>query len=987
MVKNFSTLFMDNFFENLLISVNNVEDELLCLIYKALNDEFASISSLHDFDKFLKNSKCGYLLNGVVHKYEVRLFFQNILQPIITQLIIKRNEKWSFNVDLIKKFISETLEETEGTSIYEKDQKKLFHTIRNTFYKNYLPSLDDKYLEKYKNQCENNIIKEYCDKQLKENDSNRKFVSSTHFIELIYKEENAEEILNLYIKCFMSVQRILIAIFKKLSDNSQAMPYIIRCICKMIKCIIKKKFPDASTMDIYKFVAKFFFKIFNRYLKTFDTEIFIDLIIDEQLTEKINIITVLINMIIKGDLFNNKSTINYIPFNWFLIKELMPIFYDFFEKLTNFQFSPYIEKLVTGLIDIDNMIYDYFVENPDKHFRYFNICLTVADYVEILNVLVKLRTDNPDIFKLNEKYLINFDEKTKKNIKSKRDKIIGFIDKYKRIPENVDEVKEKMDQGNVETYYLFKYDVYSAEFEEKKKILEKKDKLIFYTEKSEIGQGNIQNLIINFENYLSHVLYNDKHISSINSQKRELLSLFNESMNYLKNAISLDNIKPYWYAQTLIALVEKINESEILIDDILQEMNKKLKKAINDFDNAISISSEILNRMKNLNKMKNSFNYILKCIAEIKINQELVKISEREFKVKLAINFKIKEQKFHIYQESIPEEKKIIEKNKLKITNDFQSFINEFPKLNKLLLQEDDYFETLKEMKVSEEIQKIQKLFNEIIKKYKPSHPEVDNDMLNLIRNNLLTETNKDNLEELKKIQNELEILSKTDSKIDKQGSVNTIATYTKKIIKKFNAIIIKEDEIRNKNKELEKYREKLYTKVNDLIFQKLHEKIYPLEQNHDDIKINQRCILLSWIQPHHIMEENYLIHDDFFTDIVNFIIQIDSERTPGKKIDAFNKLNNYIIETIAFNKGNKNIDENELFPVFIYAIIKAKPFKMMTNIIYMDLFLDQKVSENNKLLESLKKIINTLIKFTYKNLKGVTQEEYTKKCEEAVSS
>ena len=289
-------------------------------------------------------------------------------------------------------------------------------------------------------------------------------------------------------------------------------------------------------------------------------------------------------------------------------------------------------------------------------------------------------------------------------------------------------------------------------------------------------------------------------------------------------------------------------------------------------------------------------------------------------------------------------------------------------------------------MKVSEEIQKIQKLFNEIIKKYKPSHPEVDNDMLNLIRNNLLTE-NKENTEELKKIQNEIDILSKTDSKIDKQGSVNTIASYTKKIIKKFNAIIIKEDEIRNKNKELEKYREKLYTKVNDLIFQKLHEKIYPLEQNHDDIKINQRCILLSWIQPHHIMEENYLIHDDFFTDIVNFIIQIDSERTPGKKIDAFNKLNNYIIETIAFNKGNKNIDENELFPVFIYAIIKAKPFKMMTNIIYMDLFLDQKVSENNKLLESLKKIINTLIKFTYKNLKGVTQEEYTKKCEEAVSS
>ena len=403
-------------------------------------------------------------------------------------------------------------------------------------------------------------------------------------------------------------------------------------------------------------------------------------------------------MIIKGDLFNNKSTINYIPFNWFLIKELMPIFYEFFEKLTNFQFSPYIEKLVNGEIEIDNMIYDYFTENPDKHFRYFNICLTVDEYVEILNILIKLRKDNPDIFKLNENYLNNFDEKIIKNIRTKRDKIIGFIDKYIKIPDNVDETKEKMDKGNNKTYYLFKYDIYREEFEEKKKILEKKDKLIFYTEKSEIGEENIQNLIINFENYLSHVLYNDKHISSINSQKREFISLFNESMNYLKNTISLENIKPYWYAQTLIALVDKINESEIEIDDILNEMKNKLKKAINDFDNAISISSEILN------KMKNSYNYILNCISEIKINQELVKISEKEFKVKLAIDFNIKDQKFHIYQENIPEEKKIIEKNKLIVTNDFQSFINEFPQLNRKLLQEDDYFETLKEMKVSEEI-------------------------------------------------------------------------------------------------------------------------------------------------------------------------------------------------------------------------------------------------------------------------------------------
>ena len=157
-IKNFSNLFIDNFFENLLVSVNNVEDELLSLIYRALNDEFSSISSLSDFDKFLKNSKCGYLLNEIVNKYEVRLFFQNTLKPIISQLIIKRNEKWSFNIELIKNFINENSEEKDGTTIYEKEQKNIFNTLRNNFYKNYLSSLDDKYLENYKNQCENNII-------------------------------------------------------------------------------------------------------------------------------------------------------------------------------------------------------------------------------------------------------------------------------------------------------------------------------------------------------------------------------------------------------------------------------------------------------------------------------------------------------------------------------------------------------------------------------------------------------------------------------------------------------------------------------------------------------------------------------------------------------------------------------------------------------------------------------------------------------------
>ena len=47
---------MDNLFENIL-NVNNVEDELLTLIWRALNDEFKNINAIEDYDFFFKKFK------------------------------------------------------------------------------------------------------------------------------------------------------------------------------------------------------------------------------------------------------------------------------------------------------------------------------------------------------------------------------------------------------------------------------------------------------------------------------------------------------------------------------------------------------------------------------------------------------------------------------------------------------------------------------------------------------------------------------------------------------------------------------------------------------------------------------------------------------------------------------------------------------------------------------------------------------------------
>ena len=92
----FANFFMDNFLDDIL-NFTDVEDELLYLIWRALNKEFQTITSLKDYQYFLRNTKCAHLLNGILNKYEVKLFFHNFLENIINELIILRSKQWNLD--------------------------------------------------------------------------------------------------------------------------------------------------------------------------------------------------------------------------------------------------------------------------------------------------------------------------------------------------------------------------------------------------------------------------------------------------------------------------------------------------------------------------------------------------------------------------------------------------------------------------------------------------------------------------------------------------------------------------------------------------------------------------------------------------------------------------------------------------------------------------------------------------------------------------
>ena len=84
---------------------------------------------------------------------------------------------------------------------------------------------------------------------------------------------------------------------------------------------------------------------------------------------------------------------------------------------------------------------------------------------------------------------------------------------------------------------------------------------------------------------------------------------------------------------------------------------------------------------------------------------------------------------------------------------------------------------------------------------------------------------------------------------------------------------IIKEHLIKKMNfEESQKEFGIIMNKIYDYIMEKIYDKIYPSEPFMEDNVIFTQCILISWVEPKHLIKEknNYLF-DSFLPDVVNY--------------------------------------------------------------------------------------------------------------------
>jgi hypothetical protein len=315
-----------------------------------------------------------------------------ILIDIIEYMERNNNIQLTFDLDKLK---------PQGSF----DEKK----ISNDFLINYIPDLDDKIiLEKMKSTNDKNI-KDYLGRQYNKIKDNNNIFSNDTIVLKLYTDKEGQKLFHVFSENFYIVKNVIKKIFKKIIENIHLIPLSIKYISKMMLIISKKKFPNIETIDLNIFLGTFFFnKIFFPIFSSPDLLGLINSFFISNVTlENINIISIVFKQLIKFELFTNTG---YTIFNWFFIKDIIPVLFDFFEKLTEIDFPQYVNKLVKGEIDENDFIYDYFNEYPKKNIYHQSIFFCIKDCFNIIS-LINIK---PITFPLDIKNIECKNEKKKK---------------------------------------------------------------------------------------------------------------------------------------------------------------------------------------------------------------------------------------------------------------------------------------------------------------------------------------------------------------------------------------------------------------------------------------------------------------------------------------------------------------------------------------------------------------------------------------------
>ena len=916
-----------------------MENNLLYIITMMLKDEIDKLENINQVDSFLENTKCGYLLEELIKMADIQSYFKKIIFKTVEEMERKCSfREINFNVFKILDELKQIKEKEEKKikneddldKIYEKfiNSKILDPSINYSKNDNFENDNDDIFMRKYVAEIDINEFEKLAEDAKKEN-KNDLYEYYNGFVNNIKLKNNNELYSNTILMnnmLYTNLGPYLLSFYK---NNFLE---IISNINQLIETIMENILLIPSSIKyICKIISILIKKKFINITKAEENAFISKFIIEKLLIpmiDKPGHYALINEFIVSGNTLNNLKEINYILKKLFSGKL-------FTNDLKEGNYTPFnwflMEKMETILnffkkvkkINLPNYIVKYINNNLEKddYYDFFNENKNVI----CSNLSICLTIDNLIYLlkglEINDKI---FESQKMKKIKLSLTKL-----KSKETLEEIKLIDEKIKNNNIG---LKKGETSNNEFKN------------YYVYNEIIIEEKYQNFF-SINNQIDNFYINIRKLekNKIIDEKEKLLI---KIKNYLCS--SLGNFRT-------------LNKSDFNMDSTSNTI--KMLKEIKSY---MTLPYFILN-----NNTIPSIWYINSIIKSInKIPEDYKNNDYKKLFNELTqnINDSINELDF---------EKLFFFRNKLKFLDKMINYYNNIKQLkNNIIINENikmivelafvpvditfNYNEknTIFELKKSDLKEKVfeDKIIYEDSKKKFASLKTIE--AFTIYFPNL-------NKYQRNKDKNSLDI-------IEKLNIHNYINNYFE---------ILKEKIINKKLLDLKKYDSLYSEKIKDYIMTKLYPKIYPPIPNTFDEKIYQNSIKLSWIDPHIILNKDY-IFDNSLPEILNEFNQINILKTPYQKLKSVKKIMKYIDNIIKFNEGiDKEIGADDVTPVLNYVFIKAQPKRIHTDIKFTELFSENCGKFENSLanFESMCLIMKNCSAKTF----GFTKEEFEKKCKE----
>ena len=766
-----------------------------------------------------------------------------------------------------------------------------------------------------------------------------------------YFKENKSLILHKYVNNFLFIKEKIDILIQSLIDKISTIPYIVRCICKVISLLMHKKFPLLPKYLRNSFIGKFIFDKCIFPVLSFENKNIMNSRIFSTNTKKcLDIIVSVLSNANKCCLYPTTTDTEKTIFNYYLI-EIIPILNKFYEKVIDIELPKTLEDLVSKVKlkieqNVDNKIFnfrrknekrkfevvkkdsikkrdsikigneilfDYFKKNDDEIIHLQSICFSLSDVLFILTLIQR----KENLFVGLPKY--SFFKKTYERIGYDDYKLMEIIKKNKNIKyffivfkDEKNSQLEKLLRNNKKNISTFTSGNQDSD------LICKRIKFCIKT----ILKG--LNLLNNKDySYLNRAISSNKFFSSI---KKTL----NDQSEYSEDH---DAIPLKWYGQYINNYKKGLDEN--YQKDDFQKLYEELFNEEKDILNELkSFSSTIITRygmnLRCAEKLLDKAEFDLLDIEKAKKFVKIEKFIETE-KIEVCIRIKndkdkedkpaimvIDEKSCNIHQKNPANENDI--KNKIPAhaiyIKDFISKFSDNPwgsdKSNKLKNPKEFVIEDIKSGGNKYGINKTMKMYMDIIKK-RIKEPIINGGLF------------------------------------DKESDVYEILEG-----------------------------------IEDHILRQIYKDVFPkkIEGDEDDI-FYYRTKYLDWVTPEHLEIKKVYLNQLGFA--ISCIRKLDEARSFFDKLDLISNAHNSINNTIKFSSGkDEDAGQDEMTPIFQYIILKAHPRRMISNINYMKCFLADNSSDFRAFfLSQIDLAISYINNIDHIQLK-ISKEEFDRKYNEA---